>query len=112
MTVLIGCVKGENLLERLNSLIESSCLALFLVFFGHCGLIGTSLDPVEICERKSGKELEEPFINLILKSNIESKACHRAKICFEATFLTSFSKTFFAGLQSMRKRNGLFKISL
>eukprot|EP00268_Persea_americana_P065893 TRINITY_DN8872_c3_g1_i1.p2 TRINITY_DN8872_c3_g1~~TRINITY_DN8872_c3_g1_i1.p2 ORF type:complete len:109 (+),score=9.58 TRINITY_DN8872_c3_g1_i1:347-673(+) len=37
-------------------------------FFGHCELIGTELDLVKIRERKSGKELEEPFINSILKS--------------------------------------------
>ena len=49
--VLVGCVEGENLLGRLNSLIESSCLALFLDFFGHYGQTRTSLDPVEISAR-------------------------------------------------------------
>jgi hypothetical protein len=31
--------------------------------------------------------------------------CHLAKMCFDAIFSTSFSKIYFADLQSMRMRN-------
>ena len=58
-------------------------------------------------ERKSGKELFSPLINSISKSKLLNKACHLAKICFETKFLTSFSKTLFAALQSILSKNFL-----
>ena len=51
-----------------------------------------------------GMELS-PLINLIWKSKLLKTACHLAKICLEAIFLTSFCKTDFADLQSTLNKN-------
>jgi hypothetical protein len=61
--------------------------------------------------RKSGRELDSPLINSILKSKIERIACHLANIYLEAIFFTSFSRTSLADLQSIRKLNSWFNKS-
>ena len=61
--------------------------------------------------KKSGRELSEPFINSISKSKADKIACHQANICLETKFWTSFCKTSFADLQSIRIRNFLRKRS-
>ena len=50
-------------------------------------------------------------MNSISNSNTDKIACQRAKICFETMFWTSFCKTSFADLQSIRKRNFLLRRS-
>ena len=62
--------------------------------------------------RKSGILFWVPSMNSISKSKTERMACHRAKICFDAMFWTSFSKTCFADLQSTLIKNFWFKRSL
>ena len=54
--------------------------------------------------RKSRKELAVPRIWSMVKSKTESSACHLVKIYLDARFLTSFSITLLAEMQSMRKR--------
>jgi hypothetical protein len=46
-------------------------------------------------------ELLIPLIYSISKSKTLKISCHRANICFEAIFSTSFFRTYFADLQSI-----------
>jgi len=46
-----------------------------------------------------------PLRYSISKSKTLKIACHLAKICFDAKFLTSFCKISFADLQSTRIKN-------
>ena len=57
----------------------------------------------------TSKEIRNSIFRTFNIFNIKIKtlkiACHRAKICFEAIFSTSFSITYLALLQSIRNKN-------
>ena len=62
--------------------------------------------------RKLGMLFWVPSMNSMSKSKTERIACYRAKICFDAMFRISFSKTCFANLQSILINKFWFKRSL